>query len=275
LLEGRPSGKPMTLVAAMINVAVAGLYAGVIEDGIRLHAWNGPQLEVLESQLKEVKLHPLFVAGFANGELPLVCWHCENSSAPELSRMFNFNPGQPEKKPKFSFLSLVPRGWIYQNMVGYANLMEEQIEAMNPANDLVVPHKTEEAAGKINGVQTSVSPFRYVAGVAIPNTVRATAVMAHNQTEVNQALAVCALERYRLAHGQYPETLAALSPQFLDQIPSDIIGGQPPHYRRTGDGKFLLYSIAWTEKDHGGVPGKPDPNRAKETGDWVWPQDVN
>src|SRR5439155_18586003 len=34
LLEAKPSGKPMTLVAAMINVAVRGLYTEVISDGL-------------------------------------------------------------------------------------------------------------------------------------------------------------------------------------------------------------------------------------------------
>ena len=41
----------------------------------------------------------------------------------------------------------------------------------------------------------------------------------------NEAQIVCALERYRLAHGEYPGTLDALSPQFIEKIPHDIIGG--------------------------------------------------
>src|SRR5690606_16045055 len=34
LLEGRPTGKPMTLVAAMINVAVTGLYVETVAEGM-------------------------------------------------------------------------------------------------------------------------------------------------------------------------------------------------------------------------------------------------
>jgi hypothetical protein len=70
------------------------------------------------------------------------------------------------------------------------------------------------------------------------------------------------LERYRVAHSAYPEILDALVPQYLDKIPLDLIGGQPLHYRRTNEGKFLLYSIGWNEKDDGGKPGSDD--------DWVW-----
>lgn len=47
---------------------------------------------------------------------------------------------------------------------------------------------------------------------------------------------------------------------------AEIIGGQPLSYRRTGQGRFLLYSVGWDGKDHGGVPGQ-----AVAQGDWVWP----
>ena len=44
-------GKPTTLVAAMINVAVTGLYVDTIANGIRLEAWREPQLSTIQEQL--------------------------------------------------------------------------------------------------------------------------------------------------------------------------------------------------------------------------------
>ena len=73
------------------------------------------------------------------------------------------------------------------------------------------------------------------------------------QASIDLARVACALERYRLAHGEYPETLDALTPQFIEKLPHDIINGQPLHYRRTDDGKFVLYSVGWNEKDDGGT----------------------
>ena len=52
LLEGAPTGKPMTLVAAMINVAVTGLYVDTIAEGFQWHAWQEPQLAALQEQLE-------------------------------------------------------------------------------------------------------------------------------------------------------------------------------------------------------------------------------
>ena len=92
------------------------------------------------------------------------------------------------------------------------------------------------------------------------------------QEQVDLARVACALERYRLAHGEYPETLDALSPQFIEKLPHDIINGQPLHYRRTDNGKFVLYSVGWNEKDDGGVVviRKGGSSVDPEQGDWVW-----
>ena len=84
---------------------------------------------------------------------------------------------------------------------------------------------------------------------------------------------VCALERYRFAHGQYPDNLDALMPQFIEKIPHDIIGGRPLHYRREANGQFVLYSVGWNETDDGGTAAlKQDSTTAADInqGDWVW-----
>src|SRR5258708_39756993 len=76
---------------------------------------------------------------------------------------------------------------------------------------------------------------------------------ANVQCVVDQALIGCALERFRLAAGQYPETLAALAPRFIDQLPRDAIIGELPKYLRTEDGRFVLHSGRRNETDGGGV----------------------
>ena len=112
-----------------------------------------------------------------------------------------------------------------------------------------------------------VSLWNWWASITVPSTAKAMRTTAYNQTMVNEAQIVCALQRYQLAHGEYPASLESLVPQFIEQLPHDIIGGQPLHYRRTEDGKFLLYSIGWNETDDGGVPGTL---ADVKNGDWVW-----
>ena len=93
------------------------------------------------------------------------------------------------------------------------------------------------------------------------------------QNAVTLAYTACALERFRLAHGQFPEKLDALVPQFAKSVPLDLMTGQPLKYRRTDDGLFVLYSVGIDRVDDGGVTkvGKRAIRTAdEERGDWVW-----
>jgi hypothetical protein len=276
MLEGRPTGKPMTLVAAMINVAVTGLYVDSIAAGMKARAWPEPQLAALQSQLEQINLLPI-VAGSFSDERAAVSHTLEKNTG------FPYDPPTFRhwlKDPAYRFLKLAPRGWVYQNMVAGAN--HSIIEAFELENNLMLPRKIEEANRRIASLQRSwSSPYVYLATYGLPNYNRATQTLARNQTKVNQAALVCALERYRLAHGQYPEALDALVPQFIAKLPHDIIGGQPLKYRRTdppsqgpgaAGGGFVLYSVGWNETDDGGQAvldkdGRPELDK----GDWVWP----
>jgi hypothetical protein len=86
-----------------------------------------------------------------------------------------------------------------------------------------------------------------------------------------------ALHRYKLKHGQFPESLGALVPVFLAEVPRDFMDGQPLRYRREPDGQFRLWSVGEDFKDDGGDPtpvGAPNTNPFDwlKGKDWVWPQ---
>jgi hypothetical protein len=265
LLEARPTGQPMTLIAAMINVAFTGLYVDTIKEGTRMEAWQEPQLAALQEQLKEINLRPYMTGAFATEQV----WVNASVEMTPLTKMGKF--WRPSEKPAdqtemLSFpYSAVPRGWYYQNMVVCANFHQVFIDDFSSAGQLVVPHKLDLFDPTMDALVSRRSPFILLAAMAIPNYRRAATTCTHIQTLANQAQIVCALERHRLARGQYPATLEELTPQFIEKIPRDLIGGQPPHYRRNADGTFLLYSIGWTEQDHGGQAG----SKVAE-GDWVW-----
>jgi hypothetical protein len=88
-----------------------------------------------------------------------------------------------------------------------------------------------------------------------------------------------ALKRFQLKHGNYPETLSALVPEFLASVPLDPMAGRPLSFRRNANGTFLLYSAGENGMDDGGDPSLP-PEFAAESQywqnpkarDWVWPQ---
>ncbi|MGN6553963.1 MAG: hypothetical protein ACTHLW_09595 [Verrucomicrobiota bacterium] len=61
---------------------------------------------------------------------------------------------------------------------------------------------------------------------------------------------------------------------FAAFLPHDIITGQPLPYRRQNDGRFLLYSVGWNQKDDGGTVVRKKRSMSEvdpDQGDWVWP----
>ena len=91
------------------------------------------------------------------------------------------------------------------------------------------------------------------------------------EAQVRLARIACGLERCRLAEGGYPPQLEDLSPRFLATVPRDVIDGGAFKYRRTDDGRFVLYSLGWNGQDDGGETGHTKhPWLDPKAGDWVW-----
>jgi hypothetical protein len=279
ILEKPPTGKPETLVEAMINVAISGLYVSIVGEGFKLKAWGEPQIAILQKQLKETELAPHVVAAL-EAEQASSSHTLEKTPASKIGELFNtVNVSSASKKnepgiwkkisnPMYLYFRFCPRGWIYQNMVNAVTLVElGNKNGVDLKQDTILPSFFNKASRDLEKSMNRRTPFNVWAQIAIPNFTKAWQTTAYNQTLVNEAQIACALERYKFANGNYPETLNALAPQFMEKISHDIIGGQPLHYRRTDDGKFLLYSVGWNETDDGGLPGTLSDVKK---GDWVW-----
>ena len=262
-------GKPVVLVSAMINVAVTGLYVDTVAEGFRLHVWQEPQMAAFQEQLNDINL-PLQVVNAFRWELAATTHTLETAPATKLSDIFSGRQNDwrwalwPLVKS-----ALIPHGWIYQNMATDAKLGFQQTAGFDSENDIIQPKKFTNLALELERIPR---PYKFIAAVALPNFTKAWQTTAHSQTEVIEIQIICALERYLLAHGEYPDALDSLMPQFIEKLPHDIIGGQPLHYQRTADGKFLLYSVGWNETDDGGADLSQRNSGGIDytKGDWVW-----
>jgi hypothetical protein len=72
------------------------------------------------------------------------------------------------------------------------------------------------------------------------------------------AFVAVALERYRRDHDHWPETLDALVPDYLSEVPSDPQDGKPLRFQRRLDG-VVVYSIGSDGADHGGKLNRQNP----------------
>ena len=256
-----------TLVEAMIRVAILGLTLQPFEEGLSTGAWSDEQLAAFQKYFESVDLLPGFDAALRAGERNSVLRLVQDLPREQLMETMGYKDTKDLKERAFNLaVRWCPRGWYFQNAVNYSRLMQKSFEAYDVKAERFFPAKCDEALMFINEQMESITPFKYLASVAVPNISKATQATAHTQTQMRQAALACALERYRQARGEYPEDMKALVPQFMNKLPTDLMTGETLKYQRLDKDKFRLYSVGWNLKDDGGVRKKE-----RTEGDWVWP----
>jgi hypothetical protein len=116
--------------------------------------------------------------------------------------------------------------------------------------------QTREAAKERVGThpQWPELPNDPVSQMLIPMFGDAAFKDATNEVENDMLLLTLCLCAYRLEHGAYPPTLAALAPDYLPQLPEDPFAAQGGYTYRPNGATYALYSIGPDGKDDGGTP---------------------
>lgn len=94
--------------------------------------------------------------------------------------------------------------------------------------------------------ESDLNPLNVTTSTIIPNTKRALAQFAYSNSRLTALKIQCELERYKLAHGGYPENLVNLVPDHLEELPEDMMKpnklGQKGtfDYQKTEQGYLLI-----------------------------------
>ena len=121
---------------------------------------------------------------------------------------------------------LSPRGWFYLNERATATVFEAALPTTAEAEQRILSPEISDRFGRAENVEGDwhrIPPNFWLAFV--PPLPSQAMNSARVQAGVDMARIACALERYRLTHDEYPQTLDALAPQFIESIPNDIING--------------------------------------------------
>jgi hypothetical protein len=255
------------LISHLVRIAMMAIALQPIYEGLAQHRWNDAQLAELEAALAQKD----FLANYKTamrGERT-----CSIAYLETARRTRRMESSGADMQMVTNNLTLMPSAYFYQNELACARGMEQWIlplvDETNRTVSLAAMQKSEAA---ITNELRHYSPYKMLSVMSLPAVSRSLLRFALIQSQTDEARIACALERFRLAHGEYPETLDALAPQFISALPHDLINGQSLHYRRTDDGKFMLYSVGWNETDDGGavVFRKGGSTIDPEKGDWVW-----
>ena len=259
------------LISHLVRIAIVAISLQPIWEGLADHKWSDEQLVALETELG--KLDYLADYGFImRGERAFAIASFENQRRTRES-ISGLVTVQGNSELVTNKLTLMPSAYFDQNELTFARMHQQWILPLVDTNSRTVsPAALQRAENSVQAGLKHYSPYKVQAQMVFPAIGNAVKRFAAIQASIDLARVACALERYRLAHGQYPETLDALAPQFIEKVPHDIINGKPLHYRRTDGGRFLLYSVGWNETDDGGtvVFLKNGSSVDRDKGDWVW-----
>jgi hypothetical protein len=251
------------LISHLVRIAIVAIDLETIWEGLAKHEWSDEQLAALDAELS--KLDFLADYEFAmRGERAFAIATFENQRhAREIIWLKPNGDGYITNKMAF-----MPSAYFYQNELAIAQMSQQWILPLVDTNSRIVsPEKFQQANDADHAEMKHYSPYKVQSLMLFPALANCVKKFAAIQSSIDLARVACALERYRLARGNYPETLDALAPQFIEKIPHDIINGQPLHYRLKPNGQFILYSVGWDGKDDDGVPVS---FYDKNKGDWVW-----
>jgi hypothetical protein len=265
------------IITHLVRIAVVQIALQPVYEGLANHQWSDAQLAELDSELAKFNFladYRFSVGGERASHLKIIAWLKHNPA--HLQDLWGDMGAGVEATPVvFSYLA--PGGWFYQNDLALVKLDETWMRIVDDGQQIVSPRAASQANSTYTRSLRHSGPYTILTRILAPQLDAFARRIAVAQNAVNMARIAIALERFRLANGEFPGSLDALSPQFIQEVPHDIINGDPLHYNRTSDGQFVLYSVGWNERDDGGVVAFRR-NAKNHTvggmditaGDWVW-----
>jgi len=258
------------LISYLVQIAINQIMLNSVWEGLALHRWNEAQLAELQRALESMDLLADYLRAmrgeraFSNDLMDKLRRGRYPASAPA--------PDEAGPADITRVTAWAPSGFVYQNQLHINRLHQERtLRVIDASEHRAYPERAREMEDPPELRKTT--PYNILARLLFPALTKTAIKAATAQAMLDLATAACALERYRLANGQFPDTILALVPRFLARPRMDVIDGEPLRYQRTAGGQFILYSIGWNEKDDGGevalTKGKP-PGPDFTRGDWVW-----
>jgi len=273
------------LIGQLVRLAEFNIALQPLAEGLARHQWSEPQLRAFEERLRQFD----FLADgrrALQGErdffgVGVIEWLRRSPNRYDALQSVGFESGNGQESGfswQSAVLAAVPSGWFYLEKLNYSRTFQAYLmPAIDVPGGRVSPDACRRAAAYFEARSNTPGPARvlrhqFFSSLLLPGLSGAAQKTALAQTGADCAALACALERFRLACGQFPESLDALVPKFSRQLPHDVVTGQPLKYRRTADGQYLLYSVGWNQTDDGGVLGLTQSGQGIEqkTGDWVW-----
>jgi len=248
LARPSPDAKSPVRVQVMLARSLQPIWEGIVE-----HRWSEAQLSAFQAELAQFDLLSDHTNALRRVALAYIeTWH----SIPEAETKTGSIPQAGGIYVDRSEWAWQPCVWWYDNCI---QLYEAGRNALN---------RVDVAAGRATGDYN----WNDLRGLPLDDASSRLfqqgpwwganpTLASFAQTAVNQAIIACALERYRLQRGDYPESLDPLLPDYLERIPPDFSRGRPIVYQRIDGDSYALRGA--------GADGRIEESK-KSSDDWLW-----
>jgi hypothetical protein len=227
-------------------------------EGLGQRAWTEPQLAAFQQELAGFNL----LADYTNAVCRVALAQIEiwraipdstnlHVSIPVSDSGYLSNPGW----------QLQPRAWWFENCIQLYNASRNVIEQVDVDGGRI---QNVVNWSDLNGLPLDDASRELLQQYSWRGASPSWVTFA--QTSLAQATIACALERFRMANGAYPNTLDQLVPTLLARVPRDALSGRPMIYQLSAEGSFVLRGVG---------PNGIDDRKNKTSDDWLWTYSTN
>jgi len=277
-LAGMTNRQPL-LISSLITASLLGMAQTLTWEWLQSSAVTGRDLEILQKDWAEVRLTASLVP----------VWRLERAMAMPFFESPSYSvitaASSSGTKPALSSLprsldEILSMGGFFVWATIYRHADEKQfletyqtLIDLAPADQLAGPWAPALETSRKLQTQLNSSGFeRMFSRMALPTVENTTSRIISTQALAQLTVTALALQRYKLAHVEYPQSLTDLVPDFLPVLPLDPFDGNPLRYQPLSAGGYLLYAIGPDGTDDHGDATKPKHRSLLDGKDIVWPQ---
>lgn len=261
LNAGRSIGDEPTLDSQSHRLAIQRLALLTIERVLAQGQVSSSRLETLQHLLEDEAAEPLLLQTF-RAERAGTYVHMTHIFSGEWKYRMQFFHGRIANKLPLNWHRYIDTVIVRHSYPAYFRLLTALVEiAKLPTDD------------QLEQVERLIGQARQLP-IEFQSWFESVARWAHgfhrNQAWLRCAVAALASERFRLAHGSWPDSISGLVPEFLSETPIDPFDGQPLRLRHLKD-SLVIYSIGPDGNDDGGLVSRADFHSAgSDVGFQLW-----
>jgi hypothetical protein len=261
-------------VSQMVRMASRALCQPLLWEGLAYHQWTEAQLQQVQA------LHE------KDDFISQAIWVCKSERAFSTrlidqirTRAGNIRVHELYELDDTTWMArLIPNCWYAFEQLEYSRVTDAFLQSVDQWRRGQTDMKTLQASLIADGQPAASKPkwpeffqHRLFVSMSKSSTSKIFQKALYAQVRSDQFRLACALERYYLSEGQYPEKLADVQPRFIGKIPHDLMSGKDFIYHRESPKNYVLYSVGADLKNDGGNPAKSvaAPSTPETEKDWI------